>query len=748
MRNRILQRLEDKKRMYQLAGFQSQTGNVGQVPDINTDPSIMENVISTIQQDRISALSDSEIGSEEPQLQQTGGMYNQMRQYQGGGVDEDRGWKSYYPEKDDNKDEKSNECYIDENGKKICLAQDFKSEEEARKYIKRFPPTSQEELDKMKQTGGMYDQMRQYQQGGMVLPGGEMEQIPGSDAVQFNGQTHDQGGIMMDPQTEVEDGETMDQVTMASKGGKRKDYFFSSHLKEGGRSFADMHKDILANGGRQEDIDYLAKMQEKKAGRNENQVAKLGGVVKYQNGTFAAYGTDYDKIEAAYTAQGLKGRGKEGSYRAADLGDADISDTQRGTGSGYYGEASKDNLEDFYSRNTELLNSMGINSASEFDPKKHTKDFQTNYNKSLEDRWDNDPAFKAHMEENGLTRQGYIDNAGFSGSGSKGLDGLYGEYTYSRTGIDSGDDPGDKPGDDPGTDDSTTVITEEEIFEENNRKTQEKQGKDYTGALIGLAGMIPAVMAYNDAPDYMSGPDLSVPGIVKAERVAKQHLDRVDFNDQLARNSADATAVNRAIDTSGGGPASIANKMAMYAKKQQGDREIQAQEERANIAISNEEATMDNKRKVYNAEAALDASKFNVGSEERASKVNTRNKMYVDEFNRGADAATSDRKLNAVQYGINTLATLHRDNLTYKASQDYADAIDGQRGTLDRRYNTNSSNKSSSSSYNKTKTTTNADGTVTIVKYDKEGNVIPNAPPVKEQRGGYRQLNLMRNYGK
>ena len=677
MRNRILQRLEDKKRIYQLAGFQSQTGNVGQPPvtglsgrppDINTDPSIMENIISRIQQDRISALSDSEIGSEEAQLQQTGGMYNQMRQYQ---------------------------------------------------------------------------------QGGMVLPGGEMEQIPGSDAVQFNGQTHDQGGIMMDPQTEVEDGETMDQVTMASKGGKRKDYFFSSHLKEGGRSFADMHKDILADGGRQEDIDYLAKMQEKKAGRKENQVAKLGGVVKYQNGTFAAYGTDYDKIEAAYTAQGLKGRGKEGSYRAADLGDADISDTQRGTGSGYYGEASKDNLEDFYSRNTELLNSMGINSASEFDPKKHTKDFQSNYNKSLEDRWDNDPAFKAHMEENGLTRQGYIDNAGFSGSGSKGLDGLYGEYTYSRTGVDSGGGDDDNGGDDSS---ETTVTTKEEVIEEkaeeNNRKTQGKQGKDYTGALLGLAGMIPAVMAYNDAPDYMSGPDLSVPGIVKAERVAKQHLDRVDFNDQLARNSADATAVNRAIDTSGGGPASMANKMAMYAKKQQGDREIQAQEERANIAISNEEATMDNKRKVYNAEAALDASKFNVGSEERASKVNTRNKMYVDEFNRGADAATSDRKLNAVQYGINTLATLHRDNLTYKASQDYADAIDGQRGTLDRRYNTNSSNKSSSSSYNKTKTITNADGTITIITYDKEGNVIPNAPPVKKQRGGYRQLNLMRNYGK
>ena len=35
------------------------------------------------------------------------------------------------------------------------------------------------------------------------------------------------------------------------KGGKKKDYFFSSYLKKGGRSYADMHKNILAMGGGQ-----------------------------------------------------------------------------------------------------------------------------------------------------------------------------------------------------------------------------------------------------------------------------------------------------------------------------------------------------------------------------------------------------------------------------------------------------------------------------------------------------------------
>ena len=86
--------------------------------------------------------------------------------------------------------------------------------------------------------------MQQYQAGGVALPGGVVEPIPGSDAVEFKGQTHDEGGIMMDPQTEVENGETMDQVTMAKKGGKR-DYFFSSYLKEGGRSYANMSSAVI-----------------------------------------------------------------------------------------------------------------------------------------------------------------------------------------------------------------------------------------------------------------------------------------------------------------------------------------------------------------------------------------------------------------------------------------------------------------------------------------------------------------------
>ena len=127
------------------------------------------------------------------------------------------------------------------------------------------------------------------QMGGVEpLPGGVMAPIPGSDAVEFVGNKHDESGmgsdsgIMVDQNTEVEGGETMDEVVM-NKGGAR-DYFFSDHLKKGGMSYAQHHKNILQNGGGQQEVNMLAKMQEKAANRDPKQVAKLGGVVKYNEG--------------------------------------------------------------------------------------------------------------------------------------------------------------------------------------------------------------------------------------------------------------------------------------------------------------------------------------------------------------------------------------------------------------------------------------------------------------------------------
>jgi len=555
--------------------------------------------------------------------------------------------------------------------------------------------------------GGMYSQMKQYNKGGVKLPGGNMQPIPGSDAVQFNGQTHDEGGIMMDPQTEVENGETMDQVTMAKHGGKRKDYFFSDHLKEGGVSFANQHKEILANGGTQSDIDYLAKMQEKKAGRTTDkiQTAALGGVMKYEEGgTFKAHSDKSKRIREILRAKGYE------IPDEIDLGNPNISDTQGRRGEGYYSDEGVDlstdeNRQDFYNRNKKLLNKIDsdndgnpdIDSWDDFDPKVHTRSFQEGYNKDMMAAFENDPELMSAFEEEGYT-SGDLQEFGFydsPGESDTGIDDQFGQFTWSKGEFGKTEIPEDTP-EEPcpppvggcpegqNWNQETCACEGGPTPTVTTDKVVTKKKKDWTGAALGLGSMIPAVMAFTEKPDYMEQPDLQSPGIVKAERVSKQHLDRVDFNDQIARNANDAGAMNKFIETSGGGPANIANKMAAYAKKQAGDRDIKAQEAKANIAISNEENVLDNKRKAYNAESALNASKFNVSSQEAAKSSNIRNKMYVDEYNSAADAATKDRKLNAVQYGINTLATLHRDNLTKGASDNLASAIDGQRGALDR----------------------------------------------------------------
>tara|TARA_R110002096_G_scaffold9145_3_gene36714 strand:+ start:442 stop:2724 length:2283 start_codon:yes stop_codon:yes gene_type:complete len=133
-----------------------------------------------------------------------------------------------------------------------------------------------------RQTGGLASGGTQ----GKELPGGVAVPL-GGGAVEYQGRTHAEGGIMVDGNTEVEDKETADGVTMAN--GKQKQYFFSEYLKhKGTKSFAKEHKEILQNGGQQSDIDALARVQEQAAGRDPNavQVAQKGGPKQYQNAGF------------------------------------------------------------------------------------------------------------------------------------------------------------------------------------------------------------------------------------------------------------------------------------------------------------------------------------------------------------------------------------------------------------------------------------------------------------------------------
>lgn len=114
------------------------------------------------------------------------------------------------------------------------------------------------------------------------VPGGKIVPIEGTDAVEFIGRSHEKGGVTIDKNTEVEGGETMDQVAMSNNN--KQDYIFSKYLKLGGKSFAQRHKEILKGNGSQAEIQQLASMQEKVAGRDSKQVAAYGGFHKYLDG--------------------------------------------------------------------------------------------------------------------------------------------------------------------------------------------------------------------------------------------------------------------------------------------------------------------------------------------------------------------------------------------------------------------------------------------------------------------------------
>ena len=172
-----------------------------------------------------------------------------------------------------------------------------------------------------------------------------------------------------------------------------------------------------------------------------------------------------------------------------------------------------------------------------------------------------------------------------------------------------------------------------------------------TMAATGLQ-FIPAAMAYKDKPDYMANPT----------DIRNVDLERVSYNTERASNAADSNAMSKFIETSGMGPAGIIAKMASYRQKQEGDMKIASDEARANTAIANQEAMINRQ---------IDSD-------------NTKNDMVVDEFNRAADASTKDRKLEAVNNAVQTIAGINRDRLARKASDRMALAMEGTTGVLDR----------------------------------------------------------------
>jgi len=518
--------------------------------------------------------------------------------------------------------------------------------------------------------------------GAQQVPGGVVSPL-GDEAVQFDGNEHDQAGngsdsgIIIGPKSEVENGETL--TTVDSSDGPQ-EYIFSQRLEMGGIPFSEHHKQMVHQGSSQEQINYLAKMQEHVAGRDPQgiQIASTGGKKRFSGGgPYTSYGDNYDLIESLSQESGYAERAKAG-----DLGESGIAAMQNQNEDGSYGESdisSEESRKDFYSRNENILKSMGVNSWEEFNPSEHASEYQSAYNKHLEKRYDSDESFRKSLDDKGISKEDYM-KSGFSSEKNiaSSQDGLYGEYTFSRSEYFKPESTVEPPIEKEKFVKSDLDFSEEY---ENSLKGKEEENKfDWVGKAAALA---PGLAAWTMKPDYMEDADKVAPGVVVAEREAKQNLERVDYTDQLARNSNDTQAMNKYIETSGGGSSNIINKMAMFSKKAAQDSAIKSAESNVNMQIGNQEAGLNSAVGARNASNALNASTTNADNILQANTTNTQNTLAVNKFNAEQDSAQKDRRLDALQYTVGALGTMRSDNLKYKAGNEVAKAISGKTGIYD-----------------------------------------------------------------
>lgn len=501
-----------------------------------------------------------------------------------------------------------------------------------------------------------------FKQGGVKLPGGTMNPIPGSDAVEFKGKSHKQGGILLDEQTEVEGGETMDKVTMKDEGPS--DYFFSKYLKLGGRSYAQRHKDILKKGGTQQDIDALAMSQEKTAGRNPGVVEmERGGAYQYQFGGYGITNNDYSNPPL----RDLSGLSSSQLNAEIQKVGADPRLNQYAKDkqlTALYGQLNSSK------KGTPVPSVMGL---LQKEPSGYFRSTPGNFGKLGE--YENAPAAQTPTSTNTSTStapkatvaplptagpvdedQVMFDNEQEAMAGLQPLPTI--DTSPAAKGKSSNDDLIMENVD---AQIANLEAKKEQIgLTKQEERALKRMYRDVPmGAKIaGAAQMLPAAYAFlrKEKSQKLMGP---------AGRIGSPDLERADYNNERMQNASANRSMGKFIETSGGGPASIISKMAGYSKKQQGDMQIASAEQRANSAIQAQEAQM--------AQAA--------------DTANTRNAMMVDQVNtqmiESQRVADENRRYMALDAAVKSGAGYMGDVMSYKADERLARSL-GTMGIYER----------------------------------------------------------------
>ena len=541
--------------------------------------------------------------------------------------------------------------------------------------INRFTGQQTNNMFNNLQDGGMSPE-------GVSLPGGTMTPIPGSDAVEFNGQSHDDGGIMVDENTEVEGGETMDKVVM-NKGGA-KDYFFSDHLKKGGMSYAQQHKNILQNGGGQTEINMLAKMQEKAANRDPKQVAKLGGVMKYEEaGVFNSKKRREALLEAIMN---------DPRYKAGDTSYLDeMNATLIAAGEEPLVDPRQQRKEDrrppiVEQKRRKLRNlQLFVDQGRELTPEQ-----QEEYDILSNDKNLNEGPISMEKLETPLLPIAPADDPVARSKFAMESSPYYKEAMKKEITPPKMSDEEIKLADSvENTYDAYLARTERDgiemaMSEEDWNKKQKKEAARLarlmnpgmpTDAKIGAAAQfIPAIGAMltkqKDPEEYKYTSGFENPII--AERVKGQVYSAPNQNEARARLASSYTGQQRFLDTAGAGAAALSNRQALFAKKLAAEGTLGAQESKDALTAENLTKKSQEMADARNAQNALAASKANAQMAQReADRIAAVESSNVALRNARESEKVSNR-MNILTNLSQGIAGVMGDSMQYKADERVA----------------------------------------------------------------------------
>jgi hypothetical protein len=142
--------------------------------------------------------------------------------------------------------------------------------------------------------------------------------------------------------------------------------------------------------------------------------------------------------------------------------------------------------------------------------------------------------------------------------------------------------------------------------------------------------------------------------------------------------------MNKYIESSGGGPANMVNKMMAFIRGQQAKDKIRAAETRANIGVQNTESQLRQSMELDNLRRQQQASTFNA----QMARAEAARQDQIDEANTARRQKVQDDREFQKYAGISSIASSIQtglgDILDYKADMSRSQAIGAGAGNVQR----------------------------------------------------------------